>query len=102
MDCPWFVTPPGNYALEEVWRLTLRTEYTKCHWDLAQPESTQRLPVYNAGIVDRSKPLPKKLGGATVGLLLGITSTRIDPVLVHTLPNGLGIYRTPFIDQDGS
>ena len=23
-------------------------------------------------------------------------------MLVHTLPNGLGIYRTPFIDQDGS
>ena len=46
--------------------------------------------VYNARIVDRSVPLPKKLGGVEVGLLLGITSTRIDPVLVHTLPNGLG------------
>ena len=55
--------------------------------------------VYRAGIVDWSVPLPKKLGGAEVGLLLGITSTRIDPVLVHTLPNGLGIYKTPFVDQ---
>ena len=58
--------------------------------------------MYNLGIVDRSEPLPKKLGRAAVGLLLGITTTRTDPVLVHTLPNGLGIYRTPFIDQDGS
>ena len=58
--------------------------------------------VYNMGIVDWREPLPKKLGGATVGLLMGITTTRTDSVLIHTLPNGLGIYRTAFIDQDGS
>ena len=47
------------------------------------------------GIVDRSEPQPKTLGGAAVGLLMGITTTKTNPVLVHTLPNGLGIfYRT--------
>ena len=32
---------------------------------------------------------------------MGITSTKTDPVLVYTLPNGLGIYRSPFKDRDG-
>ena len=48
--------------------------------------------VYQMGIIDRDIPLPKILGGAAVGLLIGITSTRTDPVLVHTLPCSLGIY----------
>ena len=43
---------------------------------------------------------PKTLGGAAVGLLMEITSTRTDPILVYTLPNGLGIYRTQFRDCD--
>ena len=45
--------------------------------------------------------LPKILGGAAVGLLMGITSTRTDPVLIYTLPSGLGIYRTLSHDRDG-
>ena len=32
---------------------------------------------------------------------MGITSTKTDPLLKYTLPNGLGIYRTPFKDRDG-
>ena len=58
--------------------------------------------VYRMGVVSRAEPLPKTLGGASVGLLMGITSTKTDPVLVHTFSNGLGNYRTPFIDRDGS
>ena len=54
-----------------------------------------------SSIVDRSVQLPRTLGGASVGLLMGITSTKTDPVLVYTLPNGLGIYRSPFKDRDG-
>ena len=57
--------------------------------------------VYRSGIVDRSVQLPRTLGGASVGLLMGITSTKTDPVLVYSLPNGLGIYRSPFKDRDG-
>ena len=51
--------------------------------------------VYNLGIVERNVPLPKTLGGDPVGLLIGITTTKTDPVLIHTLPNGLGIYQDP-------
>ena len=58
--------------------------------------------VYNLGTVERSLHLPKTLGGAPVGLLIGITTTKTDPILIHTLPNGLGIYQTPFIDWYGS
>ena len=36
-----------------------------------------------------------------MGLLMRITSTKTDPVLVYTLPNGLGIYKSPFKDRDG-
>ena len=54
--------------------------------------------VYRTGIADRSVLLPKTLGGASVGLLMGITSTKTDSVLEYTLPNGLGLYRSPFKD----
>ena len=47
---------------------------------------------YQTGIVDWSVLLPRTLGGASVGLLMGITSTKTDPLLKYTLPNGLGIY----------
>lgn len=50
------------------------------------------LPV---GIISQSAPLPKTLDEASVGLLMRITSTKTDPVLVYPLPNGLGIYQTP-------
>ena len=36
-----------------------------------------------------------------MGLLMGITSTKTDPMLLYTLPNGLRIYQTPFKDRDG-
>ena len=58
--------------------------------------------VYPMGILPRDVPLPKVLGGDAVGLLMGITSTRTDPVLIHTLPCGLGIYRALFRDPYGS
>ena len=57
--------------------------------------------VYQLGIVSRSVPLPKTLGGASVGLLMGRNTTKTDPVLEYTLPGRLGIYRTPFKDRDG-
>ena len=57
--------------------------------------------VYRTGIVDWSGLLPRTLGGGSVGLLMGITSTKTDPVLEYTLPNGLGLYRSPFRDRDG-
>ena len=58
--------------------------------------------VYWMGVISRDELLPRSLGGAVVGLLMGIASTKTDSVLVHTLHNGLGIYRTPFIDRNGS
>lgn len=58
--------------------------------------------VYQGGLVSQSFPPPKALGGASVGLLMGITSTKTNPVLVCRLPNGLDIYRTLFQDCYGS
>ena len=47
--------------------------------------------VYWMGVISKDELLPRTLGGAAVGLLMEITSTKTGPVLVHTLPNGLGI-----------
>lgn len=52
--------------------------------------------VYQMGIISWSVPLLRTIGGASVGLLRGITSTKTDPVLLSMLPKGLGIYRTLF------
>ena len=42
--------------------------------------------VYQTGIIDRSVLLPRILGGASVGILMGITSTKTDPVLEYLSP----------------
>ena len=42
--------------------------------------------VYRLGVLPRDVPLSKVLGGDTVGLLMEITNTKTDPVLIHTLP----------------
>lgn len=42
--------------------------------------------------------LPPKVGGAEVGLLLGIRSTKVGPTLLLTLPSGLGVYQSGFWD----
>ena len=46
--------------------------------------------------------LPKYIGGAKVGLLIGLKSTELDPVLIFTLPSGIGVYKSPFKDIFGS
>lgn len=58
--------------------------------------------VYHGGLISQSVLLPKAIGGASVGLLMEITSTKTKLVLVCTLPNGLGIYRTSFWDRYSS
>ena len=47
-------------------------------------------------------PLPSKLGGSSVSLLVGLTDVSLDPVLIGTLSSGLGVYRSPFTDIYGS
>ena len=45
------------------------------------------------------KRMPIKVGGQRVGLLVGIKSTKISPKLLHTLPNGLGIFESVIYDR---
>jgi hypothetical protein len=45
-----------------------------------------------------SRPLPAKVGGTPVHILLGLKSTRLSPKLTHTMPSGLGIYESRFYD----
>ena len=47
-------------------------------------------------------PLPSVIGGSRVNLLIGIKSTPLEPVRIHTLPSGLGIFRSVFKDVFGS
>ena len=50
----------------------------------------------------RKETYPEYVGGERVKLLLGIKSTALAPVLLHRLPNGLGIYKSALVDAWGS
>ena len=56
----------------------------------------------DSGMIDPSIPLPKYAGVGNIGLLVGIQEVRLDPVLLGTLPSGVGVYQFPFVDIWGS
>jgi hypothetical protein len=48
------------------------------------------------------KRWPSNIGGDSVRMLIGIKSTRIFPKHILTLPNGLNVYESVFMDKYGS
>ena len=48
------------------------------------------------GLIGEDVSLPKTVSGANVGLLIGLKSLKLDPILVCTLPSGVGLYLCPF------
>ena len=52
--------------------------------------------------IDDQTTLPNTIGGCEVDLLLGIKDVSLDPVLLGMLPSGVGVYRSPFTDKNGS
>ena len=52
--------------------------------------------------IQPSEQLPAEVGGSEVHLLLGIKDTELEPALIFTLPNGLGVYRSKLKDKFGS
>ena len=44
------------------------------------------------------QPMPISIGGSRVNLLVGIKSTKLGPKLLHSLPSGLGIYKSALLD----
>lgn len=46
--------------------------------------------------------LPDYVGGDKVKLLIGLKTAHIQPILLFTLPSGLGVYKSPFTDIFGS
>ena len=53
-------------------------------------------------LVGKTEHLPLTIGGPTVHLLIGLKDPAMHPTLIEKLPNGLGIYRSPFKDKFGS
>ena len=51
---------------------------------------------------EKEVPLPEKVGGSRVHLLLGIKNTNLDPVLIKILASGIAVYLSPFKDIYGS
>ena len=49
-------------------------------------------------VLPRGTQLPVKIGGTNAQILVGIKSTQLGPKLIHTLPNGLGIYESVIYD----
>ena len=58
--------------------------------------------VRESQLLSSDVPLPSYAGGSKVHLLIGIKDAAAHPVLIATLPSGLGIYRSPFKDIFGS
>ena len=53
-------------------------------------------------MVDMNAPFPKFTGGGSVGILIGLQDVSLDPILIGTLPSGLGVYQCLFVDVWGS
>ena len=74
------------------------------------PTITGRLPDINLvplweetdSIIQGKEVLPSSVGGDEVGLLIGIKAAKLGPKLMYTLPSGLGVYKSPFVDVYGS
>ena len=58
--------------------------------------------VWNYGRLRRGTPLPSKVGGSDIDLLIGLKQTRLTPVLKFVLPSGLGVFECKFQDIYGS
>ena len=46
--------------------------------------------------------LPPYVGGDSVGLLVGLKASELEPECIFTLPSGLGVYKSQFCDAFGS
>ena len=53
-------------------------------------------------LLHKKAKLPEYIGGQRASLLLGIKNTALEPILIASLPGGLGIYKSPFMDKFGS
>ena len=47
-------------------------------------------------------PLPPYVGGDSIKLLIGLKHSDLEPICVLSLPNGIGLYKSPFMDVFGS
>lgn len=52
--------------------------------------------------IEKSEPLPVSIGGSVAHLLIGIKDIELDPKLLCTLQSGVGVFRSPFLDMNGS
>ena len=50
----------------------------------------------------QNEPLPKRVGGGCVNLLVGIKAGELMPQLLHNLPGGLCVFRMKLADAWGS
>ena len=73
---------------------------------------TKIIPKHDLGIINQEARkftdipngtiLPAYIGGDRIKLLIGLTHVNLQPVLIYTLPSGVGVYRSPFKDVFGS
>ena len=59
------------------------------------------MELQGSGLIDPNI-LPEYAGGGNVGLLVGIQDVRINPVILVTLPSGVGVYQCLFVNSWGS
>ena len=55
-----------------------------------------------ANVIPEDAALPTFLGGQKVGIMIGLKAPMLEPVLVHQLPSGIGIYKSALRDKFGS
>ena len=55
-----------------------------------------------ANVIPKDAALPTFLGGQKVGIMIGLKAPMLEPVLVHQLPSGIGIYKSALRDKFGS
>ncbi len=52
--------------------------------------------------INPETPLPPYVGGDSIKLLIGLKHSELEPICMLSLPNGIGLYKSPFMDVFGS
>lgn len=70
-------------------------------WDIQSAWDDIEREYKNQCIMEQLPSLPKRVGGKSVDILLGIRYNQYFPVLMFTLPCGLGVYKSKFRSSMG-
>ena len=75
-------------------------EFTDCFDEVR--EAARKMRLAGHAVIDENEPLPTKVAGMEVKMIIGLTTPALQPVILFHLPSGLLVSRTRLTDVHGS